>query len=52
MELRRGAGSRYTLLYQKTLQTSLRRCSATSLPSRSAHAAFWYNASIEAILNG
>jgi len=45
--LRRDAGSRYPLLYQKTPfgQTH------GSLPLQ-ANAVFWYNASIEAILDG
>jgi len=50
--LRRGAGSRYPLLYQKPFQASLRRCSATSLQCLSAPRCFWYNATIEAILHG
>jgi len=45
MVLRRCVESRYPLLYQKTLQ-----CNVST--SHSANAAFWYNATIKAILHG
>jgi len=51
LELRRGAGSRYPLLYQKAI-AGLRHCNATSLQCLSAPRCFWYNATIEAILHG
>ena len=45
MVLRRDAGSRYPLLYQKPKHKHV-------IPSTYAPSFFWYNAAIEAILNG